>query len=62
MAERGNSTSAGTAGPTHRLPPHNLEAERSLLGAMLLRSDAVAAAVGGHRRQRFLQTGACPRV
>ena len=45
MAERSNSSGGGSAGPTHRLPPHNLEAERSLLGAMLLRSDAVAAAV-----------------
>jgi replicative DNA helicase len=45
MADRSNSSGGGSAGPTHRLPPHNLEAERSLLGAMLLRSDAVAAAV-----------------
>jgi len=29
----------------HRVPPHNLEAERSLLGAMLLSRDAIAAAV-----------------
>src|SRR5438270_778090 len=28
-----------------RVPPHNLEAEESLLGAMLLSNDAVAAAV-----------------
>lgn len=28
-----------------RVPPHNLQAERSLLGAMLLRSDAIVAAV-----------------
>jgi replicative DNA helicase len=30
---------------TTRVPPHNLEAERSLLGAMLLSRDAIAAAV-----------------
>ena len=28
-----------------RVPPHNLEAEESLLGAMLLSKDAVVAAV-----------------
>ncbi|NNE73219.1 MAG: replicative DNA helicase [Acidimicrobiales bacterium] len=28
--------------PTHRVPPHNLEAEESLLGAMLLSRDAIA--------------------
>ena len=28
-----------------RVPPHNLEAEESLLGAMLLSSDAIASAV-----------------
>ncbi|HXW38887.1 MAG TPA: DnaB-like helicase N-terminal domain-containing protein, partial [Acidimicrobiales bacterium] len=31
------------AGP--RVPPHNLEAEESLLGAMLLSRDAIAAAM-----------------
>ncbi|MGH8981494.1 MAG: replicative DNA helicase [Acidimicrobiales bacterium] len=30
---------------THRLPPHDLDAEESLLGAMLLSSDAVVAAI-----------------
>ncbi|MGD9793457.1 MAG: replicative DNA helicase [Acidimicrobiia bacterium] len=30
---------------TSRVPPHNLDAERSLLGAMMLRGDAIAAAV-----------------
>ncbi|MHB8506557.1 MAG: DnaB-like helicase N-terminal domain-containing protein, partial [Acidimicrobiales bacterium] len=29
----------------HRVPPHNLQAEQSLLGAMLLSRDAIAAAV-----------------
>ena len=31
-----------------RIPPHNLEAEESLLGAMLLSGDAIAAAVNIH--------------
>src|SRR3954451_2343118 len=31
-----------------RVPPHNLEAEESLLGAMLLSGDAIAAAVNIH--------------
>src|SRR5437868_12942119 len=31
-----------------RIPPHNLEAEESLLGAMLLSGDAIAAAVNVH--------------
>src|SRR5437763_62470 len=31
--------------PGARVPPHNLQAEESLLGAMLLSKDAVAAAV-----------------
>src|SRR5687768_4696743 len=31
--------------PAGRVPPHNLEAEESLLGAMLLSRDAIAAAV-----------------
>lgn len=33
------------AGSTGRVPPHNLQAEESLLGAMLLSRDAIAAAV-----------------
>jgi replicative DNA helicase len=32
------------AGTTSRVPPHNLQAEESLLGAMLLSKDAIAAA------------------
>ena len=31
--------------PSGRVPPHNLEAEESLLGAMLLSRDAITAAV-----------------
>ena len=31
--------------PGGRIPPHNLEAEESLLGAMLLSRDAIVAAV-----------------
>lgn len=31
-----------------RVPPHNIEAEESLLGAMLLSNDAIAAAVNAH--------------
>src|SRR3954470_8884834 len=31
-----------------RIPPHNLEAEESLIGAMLLSGDAIAAAVNIH--------------
>ncbi|MGH9137315.1 MAG: replicative DNA helicase [Acidimicrobiales bacterium] len=34
----------GAAGLSARIPPHNLEAEESLLGAMLLSRDAIAAA------------------
>ncbi|HLY81722.1 MAG TPA: DnaB-like helicase N-terminal domain-containing protein, partial [Acidimicrobiales bacterium] len=33
------------AGSGDRVPPHNLQAEESLLGAMLLSRDAIAAAV-----------------
>jgi replicative DNA helicase len=33
------------SGTTGRVPPHNLQAEESLLGAMLLSRDAIAAAV-----------------
>ncbi len=34
-----------TGAPTPRVPPHNLDAEKSLLGAMLLSRDAIAAAM-----------------
>jgi replicative DNA helicase len=35
----------GNAGPAGRVPPHNLEAEESVLGAMLLSRDAIATAM-----------------
>jgi len=34
--------------PDSRIPPHNIEAEESLLGAMLLSRDAITAAVEAH--------------
>src|SRR6266568_4708775 len=37
-----------------RVPPHNLEAEQSLLGAMLLSRDAIAAAVAEALRRADL--------
>ncbi len=37
--------SNGGGGATNRVPPHNLQAEQSLLGAMLLSRDAIASAV-----------------
>jgi replicative DNA helicase len=36
-----------------RVPPHNLDAERSLIGAMLLSRDAVAAAIEGCKSDDF---------
>src|SRR5437879_12070854 len=36
-----------------RVPPHNLEAEESLLGAMLLSKDAIASAVETVRPEDF---------
>ncbi|HEX3564710.1 MAG TPA: replicative DNA helicase [Acidimicrobiales bacterium] len=48
FGNRGSSGSGGsgsTAGSAGRVPPHNLQAEESLLGAMLLSRDAIAAAV-----------------
>ena len=38
---------AGDAG-VGRIPPHNLEAEESLLGAMMLSREAITAAVEAH--------------
>src|SRR5580704_4526197 len=35
----------GNGGPAGRIPPHNLEAEESVLGAMLLSRDAIASAL-----------------
>ncbi len=40
-------------GRTHRVPPHNLEAEESLLGAMLLSRDAIADAVEHAQTEHF---------
>ena len=42
--------------------PHNLQAEESLLGAMLLSRDAIAAAVRARRRRRLLQAGPRPHL
>lgn len=39
------SNQAATGGSTNRVPPHNLQAEESLLGAMLLSRDAIGPAV-----------------
>jgi replicative DNA helicase len=39
-----NSSNRGGSNPAGRVPPHNLQAEESLLGAMLLSREAVAAA------------------
>ena len=39
------SPNGGNATPAGRIPPHNLEAEESLLGAMLLSRDAIASAM-----------------
>ena len=36
---------SGRGGSTGRIPPHNLEAEESLLGAMLLSRDAISSAM-----------------
>ena len=41
----GPGQSPAPAPPAGRIPPHNLDAEKSLLGAMLLSRDAIAAAM-----------------
>src|SRR5437763_10637035 len=41
------------ARPTGRIPPQNVEAEESLLGAMLLSRDAIASAVEAVRAEDF---------
>jgi replicative DNA helicase len=41
----GSRLGSAHGGPGGRTPPHNLDAEQSLLGAMLLARDAIAAAV-----------------
>ena len=43
LSDVGRRSVRGSASP--RVPPHNLEAEESLLGAMLLSKDAIASAV-----------------
>src|SRR4030081_272699 len=47
MVQSIDDTRRGQRG-SGRVPPHNLEAEESLLGAMLLSNDAIAAAVNIH--------------
>ena len=41
-------TEGSRRGPSARIPPHNLEAEESLLGAMMLSRDAITAAIEAH--------------
>ena len=43
----------GGASTTGRVPPHNLEAEESVLGAMLLSRDAIAAAMENCKAEDF---------
>ena len=45
-----------------RVPPHNLEAEESLLGAMLLSSDAIASAIETLHGRGLLQAGPRPHL
>ena len=47
---------------TQRVPPHNLQAEESLLGAMLLSKDAIAAGVELLGGRRLLQARARPHL
>ena len=49
------TTDAPPSTRTARVPPHNLQAEESLLGAMLLSRDAIAAAVEVVSARRLLQ-------
>ena len=44
------------AGGVGRIPPHNLEAEESLLGAMMLSREAITAAVEARHRDRATST------
>ena len=50
MSPVGNGSQAG------RIPPHNLEAEESLLGAMLLSRDAIAAAMETCKSEDFYKS------
>src|SRR5688500_7940565 len=45
MADGRPDVERGGSPPAGRVPPHNLQAEESLLGAMLLSKDAIASAV-----------------
>lgn len=45
LARRKPAPSGGSGAASGRVPPHNLDAEKSLLGAMLLSRDAIAAAM-----------------
>ena len=46
MAARLDITKAGPGAPSGRVPPHDLQAEESLLGAMMLSATAIADAAG----------------
>src|SRR3546814_435918 len=46
MAARSDAPQATRTGPAGRVPPHDLQAEESLLGAMMLSSTAIADAAG----------------
>lgn len=45
LARRKGGSPSGPGTASGRIPPHNLDAEKSLLGAMLLSRDAIAAAM-----------------
>ncbi len=47
-APTGRAAPRGQTGGADRIPPHNLEVEESLLGAMMLSREAVTAAVEAH--------------
>src|SRR3546814_18694205 len=46
MAARSDAPQATRTSPAGRVPPHDLQAEESLLGAMMLSSTAIADAAG----------------
>lgn len=48
---------SGSHSSTTRIPPHNLDAEKSLLGAMLLSRDAIAAAMETCSSEDFYKPG-----
>ena len=50
------SPRGGNSTPVGRVPPHNLEAEESLLGAMLLSRDAIAIAMEVCNPEDFYKT------